>query len=143
MKLRSELVEIGGVNCHPNIPNFVAKIDKKKKTVKPTPFLQKLCVKLGSRVMLTINLDVEDSLCNGSIGTLEKILRSKATKEVFILLVKFDNENSGRELRRQHPQLANKFPGCTPIRKEIHKYSTAEKSRGVKTNVAVMEILFK
>ena len=88
--------------------------------------------------MLTVNLDVKDSLCNGSIGTLKRIVRNNE-REVKFLLVHFDNENSGRELRRCHPNLARANPGCTIIKREIHKYSTADKSKGVKSNVATVQ----
>ena len=45
--------------------------------------------------MLTINLDVKDSLSNGSIGTLQGIVLDKG--EVKVLMVQFDNEDSSRE----------------------------------------------
>ena len=136
--LKTDLVEIEAINSHNNIPNFMPRIDQKKKTVKPTPYLQKLRIKEGCRVMLTVNLDVKDSLCNGSIGTLKRIVKN-IDAEVKFLLVKFDNKDSGRELRRCHPQLARAYPGCTLIKREVHKYSTAEKSRGEKSNVATVQ----
>ena len=49
--------------------------------------------------MLTINLDVTDILCNGSIGTLRAAVRN-TQGEIKIVMVKFDNPEAGRELRR-------------------------------------------
>ena len=45
----------------------------------------------------------------------------------------------GRDFRRCHPQLLKKFPCCTPIKKQIHKYSTSKSSQGVKSNVAIVQ----
>ena len=86
---------------------FKPKIDKKKLTIGPTPYLETLYLKVGYRVMLTINLDVKDGLCNGSIGTLMAAVRVE-NGAVGVLLVMFDDERCGREMRRCHPQL-NKF----------------------------------
>ena len=83
--------------------------------------------------MLTINQDVRDRLSNGSIGTLMHAIKD-VHGEVKLLLVKFDNLEAGNEVRRCHPFLAKKFPGCTPIYKQLHKYTTG-KSSG-KSNVA-------
>ena len=60
-------------------------------------------------------------------------------EDVVVMMVKFDNEESGRELRRTQPLLSSRYPGCTPIKKQIHKYSTSKQSRGVKSNVATVQ----
>ena len=84
--------------------------------------------------MLTINQDVKDGLSNGSIGTLIAAIKD-INGEVRLLMVRFDNEEAGSELRRCHPLLTKKYPGCTPIKKQLHKYSTAKKS-SVRSNLA-------
>merc|ERR1711895_211507 len=86
--------------------------------------------------MLTINLDVRDRLSNGSIGTLIDVIRD-TNGEVKLLMIKFDNPEAGNEMRRCHPILAKKFPGCTPISKQLHKYSTGKKS-SIKANIAAV-----
>ena len=79
--------------------------------------------------MLTVNLDVQDGLCNGAIGTLGAILvNSKG--QVTKLMVKFDDPNTGRDLRNEHLQLKAKYPEYTPISQEIHKYSTSKSLMG-------------
>ena len=87
--------------------------------------------------MLTINLDVKDSLSNGSVGTIKGVLRDE-NGEVKILMVQFDNNDSGREMRRCNPQYKEIFPNCTPIKKQAHKYTTSKSSKGVKSNVATV-----
>ena len=136
-RLSSELLQIEAINSHNNIPDYIPKLHKKKHTVGPTPYLQTLKIKVGCRVMLTVNLDVKDCLCNGSIGTLQATIRDKKGI-IKLLMVKFDDEYAGRELRRCHPQLAQSFHGCTPISKQMHKYSTSQSNKGVKANVATV-----
>ena len=135
--LPTELLQIEAINSHNNIPNYIPKLHKKKHTVGPTPYLQTLKIKVGCRVMLTSNLDVKDCLCNGSIGTLQATIRDKKGI-IKLLMVKFDDEYAGRDLRGCHPQLAQSFQGCTPISKQLHKYSTSKSSKGVKANVATV-----
>ena len=53
------LIELEAINSHSNIPEYMPKIDPKKGTVDPTPYLQTLKVKKGCRVMLVANLDVK------------------------------------------------------------------------------------
>ena len=48
-----------------------------------------------------------------------------------------DNPEAGKEMRRCHRLLAKKYPGCTPIQKQLHKYSTANKSSD-KSNIAAV-----
>ena len=136
-KIKSKLFEIEAINGHNIIPNYIPKIDEKKGTVGTTAFLQTLRIKIECRVMMIDNIDVTDGLCNGSLGTVKSILRDTNDK-VKILVVKFDNEDSGREVRRQHPNLSKAFPGCTPIKKKIVKYSTSGKSNGA-SNVATVQ----
>ena len=135
-ELTTELIVIEAINSHNNIPNFCPRIHPKKRTVADTPFLQTLRLKVGARVMLTINLDVRDGLCNGSIGTLSNVIRD-AHGEVKLCMVKFDNPEAGKDMRRCHPLLAKKYPGCTQIQKQLHKYSTAKKS-SIKSNTAAV-----
>jgi ATP-dependent DNA helicase PIF1 len=137
--LSSQLVTIEAINSHANLSGFMPKIDKKKKTVSTTPFLQTLKLKVGCRVMLTVNIDVRDCLCNGSIGTLRNMIKEKQNGEVKILMVEFDSVDSGQEMRRCHPVLASQFPRCTPIKKLVHKYSTSSNSRGAQAKAATVQ----
>ena len=70
MSSGSTIATSEATHSHSIIANFKPTIDPKKRTVGPTPYLQSLPIVLGSRVMLTINLDVTDMLSNGSLGTL-------------------------------------------------------------------------
>ena len=137
-QINSELFEIDAINSHSNIPDFVPKIDVKKGTVGTTAYVQKLQIKAGCRVMMIDNIDISDSLCNGSLGTVRTILQDKHGM-VAILMVLFDNPDSGRELRRLSPRLATAFPNCTPIKRQTVKYSTAKHSKGIRANLASVQ----
>ena len=137
--LNSQLMTIEAINSHANLAGFMPKLDKKKKTVSTTPFLQTLKLKVGCRVMLTVNIDVRDCLCNGSIGTLRDIITDTQSGEVKILMVEFDTVDSGREMRKCHPVLLTRYPRFTPIKKLIHKYSTSSNSRGAQAKAATVQ----
>ena len=136
-RLSGAMVEIEAANSHSNIPNFQPRLHPKKRTIEPTPYLQTLKVKIGCRVMLVANIDVMDLLCNGSIGTLMAMGRDK-NGDISVMMVKFDCRDSGREMRRCHPKLTSSLPECTPIFKQLHKYSTSKSTKGVKAKVATV-----
>ena len=87
--------------------------------------------------MLTVNLDVSDGLSNGSIGTVRGCYTNNG--EVIVVMVKFDNEETGREMQRNHPHFQVRYPGCTPIKRQVHKYTTSKHSKGVKSNIATVQ----
>ena len=82
-----------------------------------TPLQSNLNLKIGAQVMLTFNVDVMDSLTNGTIG---HVIGYERTSEGTVqdILVQFQNEKSGRERRKKvSTELARKFPNnlVTPI----------------------------
>ena len=72
------------------------------------------------------------------MGTLKAILRDH-NGNVQFLMIQFDVEDSGREMRRLHPQLAKVYPGLTPIKKNVIKYSTSASAKGVRANTASVQ----
>ena len=59
-------------------------------------------------------------------------------KEGIVVMVKFDNEDTGREMQRNHHHFQARYPGCTPIKRQVHKYSTSKHSKSVKSNIATV-----
>ena len=137
-QLDNVLVEIEAINSHSNIPNYKPRIHDKRGTVGTTAYMQTLRLKVGCRVMLIDNIDVSDCLCNGSMGTLKAILRDHKGN-IQNLMIQFDVEDSGREMRRVHPQLAKEYPGLTPIKKNMIKYSTSASAKGTRANTASVQ----
>lgn len=61
------------------------------------PHSLRVCI--GARFMLTINIDTEDHLVNGSIGTIENISMSNSDPLRGTLYIKFDNPKAGNALK--------------------------------------------
>jgi ATP-dependent DNA helicase PIF1 len=135
------LYTVEAINNHKVIPYYKPPIDKKKATVGKTSFLQTFNFKINCRLMLVNNLDIADSLCNGSMGTLRGIHRDN-NSNIQYLMVEFDLIRTGSELQRQHPHLSVRYPKCTPIGKVNWSYSTGNKNdTGVK-NATVYQFPF-
>ena len=62
--------------------------------------LQKvLTVKINARVMITTNIDVTDGLTNGAMGTATNVVIDQTTGKTNVILVAFDSEHDGQEIR--------------------------------------------
>ena len=65
-----------------------------------TPFMNKLSLKKGARVILTFNVNLSDSLVNGSLGTiLDFVFDGEKLKAI---IVAFDNKDTGINQMRDH-----------------------------------------
>lgn len=74
-----------------------------------------LDIKIGARVMLVTNIDIEDRLINGQLGTIIHIvLRNERVEVVY---VKFDDEKAGLKLQKKD-QYANSTQSVTIERAE-------------------------
>ena len=78
-------------------------------------------VKLGARVMLTFNIDVVDSLVNGSMGEVVGFKRT-GNGNIKYIMVKFDNQETGKDRRRKF-NFENDFPGATAIDLKEQEYA--------------------
>ena len=67
-----------------------------------TPLQYKLRLKVDAQVMLTYNVDVQDSLTNGTIGTVAGFEMTPDGKAVKNILVVFKNPKSGAERRKKN-----------------------------------------
>ena len=77
-----------------------------------------LKVKAGARVMVTTNIDVSDGLMNGVMGSVAHVAIGKRTGDITLILVVFDNENVGQEVK------------CTSIYKYINENLAPIKNTG-------------
>ena len=81
-----------------------------------------LCV--GTRVMLTINKDVEDKLINGSTGIVKHIQGLRDNKPCGVIYVQFDNPLSGNKLK--NAILKGELKSCVPIHPEVKTFKTSK-----------------
>ena len=121
-ELPGELVEIKAEVSSNTRGEFVPKIDKAGQ-IMGTTLQYKLKLKLGCRVMLTWNIDVCDSLTNGSLGQVIDFKRDSNNKVRYIM-VKFDDPSSGKE-RREQSHFEKQYPGefATPIEMREDEFS--------------------
>ena len=79
----------------------------------------------GARVMLTVNVNVTDGLVNGARGEVIHIV-TVASRKVKTILVKFDDENVGREAIRAS-QHRDRFSNAVPINRVEVKFNARGK----------------
>ena len=108
--------------------------------IRNTPLQRTLKVKIGARVMLTHNLDTCDSLTNGTFGEIIDIELNKMN-QVKRLIICFDNENSGKERRKNYMQLQKKYYPklATPIDKIEFHYSLSKKQASSASNAIAIQ----
>ena len=93
-KIQSPLITIDAIDQVPNgVPNHVYDRILNLKQSQTNGLAFKLSVKVGSRVMLTNNVDISDKLINGQIGSLVYI--KWQINIVKTMYIKFDNETVG------------------------------------------------
>ena len=121
---------------------FKPNIDKKG-DVNGTTLPYKLCLKHNCRVMLTYNLDVCDSLTNGSQGFVIDFEFSK-DGSIRYILVKFDERESGRE-RRKSFNFDNKYPGqnVTPIEMKETSFSLSKHKTNASSTATALQFPLK
>ena len=101
---------------------------REKKTSDTGGLLYKLDLKIECRVMLTSNVDIEDRLINGQIGTIKKF--NVINGKVGSIFVKFDDETAGLKQRGNNRFNAN----YVSIERTESKFNiTKKKSSGVVT----------
>ena len=101
---------------------------REKKSSDTGGLLYKLDLKIECRVMLTSNVDIEDRLINGQIGTIKKF--NVINGKVGSIFVKFDDETAGLKQRGNNRLNSN----YVSIEQTVSKFNiTKRKSSGVVT----------
>ena len=115
------------------------RICKKQGTVDKTQFVDKLKLKVGARVKLTVNVSTVDELVNGALGTVIAF-ETNQKKKIEAVIVAFDNELCGRAQRSSYPTLSQKYKkeNGTPIfmhELEYHIPSVSGKPQAARAKV--------
>ena len=73
----------------------------------------KICV--GARFMLTVNLDVNEHLVNGLLGTVKHITYNSRYPLLSRMFVKFDDENAGKSRKKENRKYRGELKECVAI----------------------------
>ena len=101
------------------------KIDGHHPNASNTSLPETLLLGKDARVMLCHNIDVLDGLVNGVCGTVTHIVPSDTKRFPRIVYVKFDDDNVGKQWRRNHPDVPEGIKGSTGIKP--HEQSATRK----------------
>ena len=98
-KLSTPLYILTANHIHSAYRNFRPNITSEG-LVNETPFLDKLHIKVGAKVIITYNIDTSDGLTNGTTGTVVGFIRSDGKPaeipgDVHKVLISFDNLKDG------------------------------------------------
>ena len=109
-----------------------------------TPLQRQLKLKIRAKVMLTYNINTFDCLTNGALGEVLgfKFNQDGSVKEVY---VHFNDEDCGRERRRNMVAIQQKFPGkfVTPIELMEFQYSLSKKSNNANSTASSVQFPLK
>ena len=92
-----------------------------------------LTVKINAKVMITTNIDVNDGLTNGAMGTVTNVVIDERTGKMICILVAFDSKHVGQEAIHTSAY-KNKNQNAVPIYKTkatfpIHKKTSCQATR--------------
>ena len=94
-------------------------------SIRNCPLQETLHLKLGAEVVLTVNLDTKDGLCNGAMGSIVDFDFDSSTNAIMRVYVEFHNSQVGQERQKSYNLLSNRFPNrsITPIEKIEREFS--------------------
>ena len=97
-------------------------------TIDSTQFLDKLDLKIGSRVRLTFNIKTTDELVNGSFGEVVGFEYNSSGNVEFVI-VSFDDKSAGKAQREKYPRISAKYKEVngTPIERHEQEYHPPSK----------------
>ena len=107
--------------------------------IRNTPLQKTLNLKVKARVMLTFNIDTCDGLTNGAFGEVIGFEFGKSG-ELLTVIVKFDEEDVGKERRKRNTNLKYKYGDfATPIEKIDFQYSLSKKAYSASSSATAIQ----
>ena len=138
---KEKVESIEAINFHSTIKNYKPNVNSRGNigTEKnETPFRQTLEIKVGARVMLTYNIDVQDCLTNGTRGEVKAFVKTK-TGFVEKIVIKFDEEIQGEKRRKTYNITQKYHPECVLIDRVLYQYSLGRKKGSVGNTAKVLQ----
>ena len=129
-RIQGDEIVLQATHCQELKTKFTPNVSKGG-VVGTTGYMDKLTLKIGCKVMMIENIKVADGLSNGQLGMLEGVERAEGG-EIHTLMIKFKIEKVGKTWREENPKLATKYPGCTGIKRVMHRYSKNYKQESAK-----------
>ena len=127
-KLTTDLISVKAALSIPKGRKTI--VDRGKKTIEKTEFLEVFEFKIGARVTMIKNIDLMDDLYNGAGGTVVGV--EYKDNQVHCIIVQFDIETCGQNQRAKYPRYAEKYKefNGTPIFKDDHEFQLRTKRGG-------------
>ena len=79
--------------------------------------------------MLTNNLDIEDRLINGTMGTVKYIDRVRNNKPTGVIYVQFEDPQAGNKLKNKHYR--GELKDCVPIQSKPRPFQYKHKNSNI------------
>ena len=86
----------------------------------------KIELKVGVRVMLTTNVDVEEWLINGQIGTVVKVKINRVSSKPEVIYVLFDDQTAGQVRIRKSGDRHAIANGAVPVTSVLGRFKVKE-----------------
>ena len=126
------------IHMHPTIKVYKPYI-KESGHIGSTAFIDKLQLKLDSKVMLINNMDTADFLTNGCMGIVRGF-RTNKDKQIEHILIHFDHEDIGYNYRIENTHLLkNNQKHLTPIPRISFQYSIGSASKNHACNLKLYQ----
>ena len=144
-ELEGDLETVEAISIHPTMENFKPHVNSKGNIGterNETPFQHKLDMKIGSKVMLTYNIDVSDCLTNGARGKIVAFEKNKSGS-INKVIVRFENKCQGELKRSRDKKTEDLYPECTAIEKVMYQYSLGRKITAVSNTAKLLQFPLK
>lgn len=115
-KLDTPSVKIDSIDTIPkNVPTSLIEKARNRGQMETGGLARTLTLKVGAKVMLTANIDIESKLTNGQIGTVYHIKMDSVVNDLKVIYVKFEDDSIG--IKQKNADIYGKHKNVVPITK--------------------------
>ena len=142
LQLDGELYESKAIVYHRTMKNYKPAIDRTG-NIRNTPLQETLKFKIGSKIMLTVNLKTTDGLTNGAMGRVMgvRVDERGILQEVHVT---FFNEDVAKETYKSFSYLHSKYGvPCIAVKRFEVEYRLGKENAGVKSSATALNFPLK